>query len=124
MVAEECPPAVHELSLVEALIEQVRSEVARCGRTGPVVRLELAIGRLSGFNSDSVCFAFELLSPGTLVEGAEVRITEPRAVCCCRDCSGRAEIDALVGRCPQCDSENVVIEGGRELVLQSIELED
>ena len=115
---------MHELSVVEALIEQVQKEVDRCGEAGRVLRLEVAIGHLSGVNCDSFRFAFELLAPGTLVEAAEMNIAQPKAICHCRDCRARAEIDELVVQCPRCDSGNVSIEGGRQLLLQSIEIED
>ena len=42
----------------------------------------------------------------------------------CRACNAGLEIDDLVVECPQCGSHDIVIEGGRELVLQSIEIED
>ena len=115
---------MHELSIVEALIEQVRRELDRAGQSGRVRRLELSIGRLSGVNCDSVRFAFGLLSPGTLVEDAEIAIQEPKAVCHCRACHARTEIDDLAAQCPQCGSAEISIEGGRELLLQSIEIED
>jgi hydrogenase nickel incorporation protein HypA/HybF len=115
---------MHELSIVEALIEQVRRELQQAGQPGRVRRLELSIGRLSGVNCDSVRFAFGLLSPGTLVENAEVTIDEPKAACHCRVCNAKTEIDDLVVQCPRCGSTEVSIEGGRELLLQSIEIED
>ena len=34
------------------------------------------------------------------------------------------EIDEFVAQCPECDSTDVSIDGGRELLLQSIEIED
>ncbi len=116
---------MHELSIVDALIEQVRGEVQRSGHAGRVARIELLIGRLSGVNADAVRFAFQMLSPGTLLESAALVVTEPRATCHCRDCGLRTEIDdELLSHCPDCGSGNVVIEGGQELLLQTIELED
>ena len=115
---------MHELSIVEALIEQVQRELGRAGQGGRVQRLELSIGRLSGVNAGSIRFAFELLAAGTVVEGAEVLIGEPKAVCSCRACNARVEIDDLVVQCPQCTSDDITIEGGRELVLQSIDVEE
>ncbi len=115
---------MHELAIVEALIEQVRREVHRAGQSGRVTRLELAIGRLSGVHCESLRFAFELLSPGTVVEGAKVEIDEPRAVCHCQACGARDEIDQLVVECPRCESPQITIEEGRQLFLQSIEIEE
>lgn len=115
---------MHELSIVEALIDQTQREVERAGADGRVVRLELIIGRLSGVCCDSIRFAFELLAPGTLVEGAQVAITEPPATCHCCQCDARTEVEEITVKCPQCGSGEVVIEGGRDMILQSIELEN
>ncbi len=115
---------MHELSVVEALIDQVKLELDRAGQHGRVAKLELLVGRLSGANPDSIRFAFGLLAQETVVEGAELVIEEPKAECCCRVCGARTEIDALVIQCPKCAGADITIEGGRELMLQSIELED
>ena len=115
---------MHELSIVEALIDQVGRELDRADQLGRVLRLELSIGRLSGVCGESVRFAFGLLAPGTRVEDAEIVIQEPRARYHCHACNAREEIDDLVVQCPQCGSGHITIEGGRELVLQSIDVED
>ena len=77
---------MHELAIVEALIEQVQREVRRAGQKGRVTRLELAIGSLSGVHCDSVRFAFDLLAPRNGGRRGEGRIQQPRAVSCCRAC--------------------------------------
>ena len=115
---------MHELAIAEALIEQVGTELDRAGQSGPVKRLELAVGRLSGVHCDSLRFAFELLSPGTAAEGAELSIREPSAVSRCRQCGASAEIAEIVVVCPGCGSAEIVIEEGRQLLLESIEIED
>jgi hydrogenase nickel incorporation protein HypA/HybF len=115
---------MHELAIVDALIDQVGRELDRAGHVGRVLRLDLTIGRLSGVHGESLRFAFGLLAPGTRVENAEVVILEPKAVCRCHACNAQVEIDDLVVQCPQCGSADVSIEGGRDLVLQSIEVED
>jgi hydrogenase nickel incorporation protein HypA/HybF len=115
---------MHELSIVEALIDQVGQELERAGQQGRVLRLELSIGRLSGVHGESLRFAFGLLAPGTQVEDAEIVIKEPKAACHCRACNTQTEIDDLVIQCPRCASSEISIEGGRELMLQSIEIED
>ena len=115
---------MHELAIVETLIEQVETEVARSEHSGRVLRLELVVGRLSGACADSIRFAFELLAPGTRLEGSTLDIREPKASCRCRSCQHTAEIDELVAACPSCGSRDIVIEGGRDLLLESIDLED
>jgi hydrogenase nickel incorporation protein HypA/HybF len=115
---------VHELSIVQTLIEQVQGEVERAGVGGRITRVALAIGRLSGVNPDAMRFAFQMLAPGTVVQEAELSIAEPKATCACRHCGARAEVDELLARCPACGSEEVSIEGGRDLLLQSIDVEE
>ena len=115
---------MHEMSIVQALIEQVEAEVEKSGEKGCVTRLDLVIGRLSGVHSDSIRFAFEFLSQDSILDGSELRISEPSASLTCHACDHREPITDLEMHCPQCGSGDVVIEGGRDLVLQSIELED
>ncbi len=115
---------MHEVAIVDALIEQVEEEVHRAGAAGRVTRLELSIGRLSGVSVDSVRFALELLAPGTVVESARVDIRQPKAICCCQACGARTEIEAVDCRCPRCGSCEITIEGGRDMILETIELED
>ena len=115
---------MHEMSIVQALIEQVGAEVEQSGHRGRVVALEVVVGRLSGVHADSLRFGFELLSPGTVVAGAELRITEPEASLRCQACGVLQPLFEFALCCPSCDSDRVTIEGGQELLLQSIELED
>ena len=115
---------MHEVSIVEALIEQVEGEVARAGASGKVTRLALSIGRLSGVQVDSIRFAFELLAPGTLVEGALLEIEEPKAFCVCSACSTSAELEEFCLECPACGGQQISIEGGREMLLQTIDVDD
>ena len=113
---------MHELCIVEALIEQVEREVRRAGQPGRVVELHLSVGRLSGVNVDSIRFAVELLAPGTVIEGAELHVAQPPAVCRCAACEADTPIEGLVTHCPACGSDQVQITGGRDLTLDSIEL--
>jgi hydrogenase nickel incorporation protein HypA/HybF len=115
---------MHELSIVDALIEQVGREIHRAGQHGKVLGIELSIGRFSGVNSDSLRFAFDLLAPGTPVAGAKIEIREVKPSCRCHACNAWTEIDDLIFQCPKCGSEEITIEGGRDLMLQSIDIED
>ncbi|MCC6125452.1 MAG: hydrogenase maturation nickel metallochaperone HypA [Pirellulales bacterium] len=115
---------MHELSIVEALIEQVQEEVRRAGVEGKIAKLELSIGRLSGVNADSIRFAFDLLSSDTILAESEIVIHESKAVCRCNSCRSETEIDDLLSQCPRCASDDIAIDGGRELLLQSIDVEE
>ncbi len=115
---------MHELSIAQALLDQIHEEVRRAGLDGKVTRVELCVGRLSGVHPDSLRFAFELLTQNTSVQGAELAIHSPPAVSRCGGCGAAEEIADLVIECPRCGSREIVIEGGRELLLQCLEVED
>jgi hydrogenase nickel incorporation protein HypA/HybF len=115
---------MHEFSIVQALIGQVDREIEKSGSRGRVMAVELVIGRLSGVHADALRFAFEVLAPQTVLQSADLRIVETPAAVECRTCRVRSEWDQLSLRCPNCGGEDVVIDGGRELLLQTIELDD
>lgn len=115
---------LHEMSIVESVLDQVRSEVEQAGQSGRVVGLHLVIGRLSGVHADSIRFAFELLAPESIAAGAQLTIDQPRARLHCRCCATEHEIEELAVVCPHCGDSRVTILGGQELMLQSIDLEE
>jgi hydrogenase nickel incorporation protein HypA/HybF len=115
---------MHEVSLVEALVEQVENEVRNAGHAGRVVALWVRIGRLSGVNADSFRFAFEMVTPETSLANVRLEIDLSPAACRCSACGARTPIDDLVPFCPACGSPAIHFEGGRELMLDSIELEE
>ncbi len=115
---------MHEIAIADALIEQVQGEVRRAGASGQVTRVALVVGRLSGVNPDSLRFALDLLVKETILESARIEIAEPGAHCQCAACGYRTEIEDLEARCPNCGSSDVTIDGGRDLLLESIELEE
>lgn len=115
---------MHEVALVESLLQSVQEHIHDSGVTGRVRRVEVVIGRLSGVVPEAFRFAFEVLSPDVLGPGCELVIRETAAVCRCRQCGAVSELTDVVLFCPQCQSDDVLIEGGRDLLLQSIELDE
>jgi hydrogenase nickel incorporation protein HypA/HybF len=115
---------MHEVAIADALIEQVQGEIDRAGASGRVTRVAVCVGRLSGVNADSLRFALDLMVKGTILESAQIDLAHRSASCCCAACGSRTEIDDIEARCPQCGAADVTIEGGRELLLESIELEE
>lgn len=115
---------MHELSIIEALVEQVEEELRQAGATGRAQKIELSVGRLSGANVESLRFAFDLLTPGTRLEGTELVFHQPVARCVCFACGGNSPLEEVAAECPACGSREIRIEGGRDLVLQSIEVDD
>lgn len=115
---------MHEVAIVQSLLDNVAEELREAEVHGRVTSLRLSIGRLSGVYPDSVRFAFDLLAPGSVAEGAALEIEDVPARCVCSDCGRATEIERLVGACPACQSGRIQFEGGRELTLDSIEVDE
>jgi hydrogenase nickel incorporation protein HypA/HybF len=106
---------VHELSIVEAVIEQITD---RLGDTRiAVVRLE--IGELSGVVPDAIRFCFDLAAEGTAVAGAELEIDEVAGACRCRSCGHEFRPADKLLLC-DCGSSDVQIMAGEELRIASV----
>lgn len=115
---------MHEVALVEALLESVQEHLRDSGIEGHVRRLEVVIGPLSGVVPEAFRFAFEVLSPETLGPTCELFIRTQPASCRCEACRAVSEIVELTYSCPRCGSQAIRLEGGRELLLQAIEVEE
>lgn len=85
-------------------------------------RLRLRVGRLSGVVPDSLQFAFEALSPGTLAEGGALEIEDVPAAFWCAKCQAEFECVDYIPECPRCHELAGELRRGRELELCSMEI--
>ena len=112
---------MHELSITESILSIALG--AAGGRRIKVINL--VIGDLSSFVDESVQFYFDMLSKGTLADSAMLHFERVPASATCRDCGSTFGVKApLIPECPQCGSVRLAITGGRELRVESIEVED
>jgi hydrogenase nickel incorporation protein HypA/HybF len=112
---------MHELSLVQALIDKVEQIQAR--EDGEeVLSVTVTIGALSGVARASFEFAFPLAAQGTALAKASLKIEETPAEVTCNDCAQVSHPDPGNVRCVQCGSHHIRITGGREMLIQAVEL--
>jgi hydrogenase nickel incorporation protein HypA/HybF len=109
---------MHELSLTQSVVAAITERFGDARVS--VVRLE--IGKLSGVVVDSIRFCFDLVAEGTPVQGARLEIDEPAGAARCRDCAGEFTVDDPIVLCPDCDSANVAVLSGRDLLIKSVEV--
>lgn len=108
---------MHELGITQGVVDAVRQRLPDAA----VTRVRLEVGALSGIAADSVRFCFELVTPGTNLEGASLEITEPAARCRCRDCGAEFEPDGPFPLCA-CGSADTEILSGQDLRIVSVEV--
>jgi hydrogenase nickel incorporation protein HypA/HybF len=111
---------VHELSLAEAVVEIASRHAA--GRT--VRKVELRVGDLRQVVPTALAFAFELLSDGTVLEGAELEIEHVPARGRCRACAVETTMRAFPLQCSACGGLDLEVIAGEELLVDALELEE
>ena len=111
---------MHELSVSAAVVDTAVKHAA--GRRVAVVSVRL--GRLRQVIPESLAFYFELVSRGTLCEGARLEQEVVPARLRCAACDHAFEIDAPMFRCERCGGVDVQALSGEELEVESIEVEE
>lgn len=112
---------MHELSIAESLIEQVR-QVAEREHADRVARITVDVGPLSGVDPQALETAFPVAAEHTVAEHAELAIECTGATATCRACSHTFTPQLPLCPCPQCGSLDADIDGGRDLLLKAVEL--
>ena len=120
---------MHELSVTQAILQVVLDHAQKAG-AGRIQRINLVVGELSGIVGDSVQFYFDFISRGTPAEGAELAFRREPARFRCQACGHEYEPAGLEGAppglpwaCPNCGEMRPEVIGGRELQVESIEVE-
>jgi len=111
---------VHELSLSGAVLNTV---VKHAGERRVSV-VSLRVGRLRQVVPDTLEFYFEFVARGTICEGARLEIEIIEATLRCIPCGREWEIEIPAFRCPSCGGSDVVVAGGNEFEVESIEVEE
>ncbi len=110
---------MHELSLCGSIYDIV--DRAAAGR--PVSVIHLQVGRLRQVIPDTLTYCWTLVSDDTALGGSELVVESMPVTLHCRLC----EADTTVARellllCGSCESTEVVVTGGEEFLLASLEL--
>jgi hydrogenase nickel incorporation protein HypA/HybF len=113
---------MHELAITQSMFELVM-EHAKKANARKVSKIKLNIGEMTGVVGDCVQFYFGFLSQGTPAEGASIsfNMIPPRARC--RNCGNTFELKELDFSCPACGRNGLEIVSGKELFVESIEVE-
>jgi len=115
---------MHELSIAASIVDAVTESAA--GYPGAHVKsVHLRVGVLSSVIEDSLQFCWGLATEGTPVYGAALVIDMLPVIVHCDACGQDSEIDGVQSfRCARCGEIAADFRQGRELEIESIELED
>ena len=113
---------MHELAITQDMFDLIieQAEKAEAKKIGKV---NLVIGELTGVVGDCVRFYFDFISKGTLAEGATLSFIAVPPKAQCQDCSEIFELKEFEWTCPHCGGRSLSIVAGKELFIESIEVE-
>ena len=112
---------MHEVSVMQSALD-IAIDHAKQQNATRIHRISMRVGALSSVVPDSLEFAFEVVTQGTIAEGAKLEIERVAAVCYCPACQIEFEPKDVFYVCPQCGSLNVEVRKGRELELAYLEV--
>ena len=109
---------MHELSLVQGILQAVLNEAKRAD--GRRIKEIHATVRESGhpMEADALQTLLEMIAKGTIAEGAEMRITAIPPTLRCKECDFTFPVQGQALLCPQCRSGRL-----EELDAEKIDLE-
>lgn len=113
---------MHELSITENVLAIVLGEAEKRGARR-VQTIRLRIGEMTPVDTGSVEFYLDLMAKGTIAEGVRLETDHVPLRCSCRACGDEFATGDTGFRCPVCGSPEVDILTGRELYVDSIDIE-
>lgn len=113
---------MHELSITEHLLDQCIRE-ARAQGASRIRTIRLCIGQLKGIVPDCIQIYLDMLSEGTIAEGARIEAEFPPVRVLCRDCGLEGEITPHSLMCPHCGSLKLKLLSGKEFYIKSMEVD-
>jgi hydrogenase nickel incorporation protein HypA/HybF len=115
---------MHELSIAASIVESV-TESASAYPGARVKEVRLRVGALASIVEDSLQFCWGLATEGSPLAGATLAINMLPVIVHCDACGVDTEIAGVQSfRCPRCGELAADLRQGRELEIESIELEE
>lgn len=114
---------MHEMALMAGIFDIIAKYTCDLGEAKKVTKVSLIVGELTNALPDALQAAFSVYSQGTNVEGAILDIKEIPLICDCHDCGWQGKIEKYFFVCPKCTSGSLEVVSGRELRVESLEVD-
>jgi hydrogenase nickel incorporation protein HypA/HybF len=113
---------MHEFGITENIIN-IALDKASEAQASKITQINLVMGELSGFVPDCIQFYFDSLSKDTIAQEAVLHFESVPAQLRCRNCSTIFHPQDALWSCSGCQGQSVEILKGRELYIESMEVE-
>lgn len=107
-----------------ALSSAIAATAEKHARGRPVKVVSLRVGKLRQVIPESLSFYFDIVTRGTVCEGARLEQEIVPARLRCASCEHEWEPDFPEFRCPACVHAEVSVLSGQEFEVESIEVEE
>jgi len=114
---------MHELSIAESILDAVRKEIALHPGTVPT-RVGIKIGSMAAIDSESLTFCFDAIVTGTEWANLKLETNVVPAGRICNSCHNVFVVEDYNSICPACGSNETLPDGGDELDLEYLEVEN
>ncbi len=114
---------MHELGIMTSVLDAVNASAREAGATR-LLKVTLSVGEMTEAIEDALVFSFEALTendPFTAGAQLELNMVKPKSRCL--ECGAEFEHDRFHMFCPACDSFCTELIAGRELQIDSIEVD-
>ena len=112
---------MHEMAICRNILEIIEDQ-ARAKDFARVRRISVEIGPLAGVEVEALRFGFDVVTRGSVADGAVLDIIRPEARATCRDCGANSVIEQRYDPCPQCGSHRLDIISGAEMLVKELEV--
>lgn len=113
---------MHEMSLMASIFEILKKHLPDETQS-KVTKVSLVVGKLTNAVPDALQMAFEAFAKDTVFEGAVLEIQVIPIKVRCLDCQQESELEQPIFLCPSCNSPVVEVLSGREMYIDSMEVE-
>ncbi|SDE91080.1 Hydrogenase maturation factor HybF [Sporomusa acidovorans DSM 3132] len=113
---------MHELAIAQGILD-IALRTASCHKATKVTKIKVLIGELAGIVPEALEFGFDALRAGSMAAEACLSIRMVPLTGRCRECGAQSCIDKYCFTCASCGSYALEILTGRELKVESVEVE-
>ncbi len=115
---------MHEFSICQTLVTAVLQELGRVkGKKIRLIKARVAAGQYHRIVPASLKFAYKILTKGTQAEGSSLLIKTVPIKLKCNKCGWTGTTRDICFVCRKCGGVDLEVIGGKDICLESIEVE-
>lgn len=113
---------MHELSLTQEMLSIALEHAKKYGAK-KIISLKLRLGSMSMLDPECFKFYFEEFSNNTIARGALLDFVKSDIEIECTSCNRKSKQSDFIMVCPLCNSIDVTLLSGQDILLEDMEVE-